>query len=343
MEPDPRPLDALRFTGPDGRQSTLGDCLAETYTDGFMVLQRGRVLAERYDNGQLPDTLHIIFSVSKSLTSLLAGILVGQGRVDPDAPVTRYIPEAANSAYGDCRLRHVLDMTVSTTFIEDYLTTTGDYARYRRATAWVPDPSQQADLRSFVVTMQRGPETHGELYHYVSPNSDLLGWICERAAGRRYPDLISELLWQPMGAVHDAYVTVDRLGASRSAAGVCATLRDMAAVGDLMRCGGEIRGRQVVPQSWINDIRQNGDPAAWAKDQRASKLLPNGCYRSQWYNVGNESGAFFARGIYGQWIYIDPVAEMVIAKQSSQPLPVDDAINPLLLAAFDAVARHLER
>lgn len=343
LEPDPWPLDAVGFTGPDGRQWSVGQWLAQTYTDGFMVLQRGRVLTERYDNGQRPEVPHIIFSVSKSLTATVAGILAGEGRLDPEAPVTRYIPEVAGSAYGDCKVRHVLDMTVSTTFVEDYLAPTGDFARYRVATAWNPVPPGEpaADLRSFLATMQRGPEAHGELYHYVSPNSDLLGWIVERASGRRYPDLVSEKLWGPLGAAFDAYVTVDRLGASRSAGGVCICLRDMAALGQLMLRGGEIGGRRLLPQSWVDDVRQNGDPAAWARNPLATKLLPHGRYRSKWYSVGNDSGAFFALGIHGQWIYVDPGADMVIAKQSSQPLPVDDAMDQLLLAGFDAIARYL--
>jgi CubicO group peptidase (beta-lactamase class C family) len=96
-----------------------------------------------------------------------------------------------------------------------------------------------------------------------------------------------------------------------------------------------------VPRWWIEDILTNGDRHAWLAQPTAAKFLPAGRYRNQWYMVGNDSGAHCAIGIHGQWIYIDPAAEMVIAKLSSQPLPVDVATDHLLLAAFAAIAGAL--
>jgi CubicO group peptidase (beta-lactamase class C family) len=306
------------------------------------VLQGGSCVVERYDHGLRPEMPHIIFSVSKSVTGTLAGIIVGDGRLDPDAPVTRYIPEVAGSAYGDCLVRHVLDMTVSTSFVEDYLDPSGDFARYRVATGWNPVTGEPADLRSFLTTLGRGAEPHGAMFHYVSPNSDLLGWILERATGTPYAVLLSEELWQPMGASDDAYITVDRLGAPRTAGGLCVTLRDLARVGELMRRRGAAAGRQLVPESWIDDILTNGDEAAWRRGRAAGSILPGGRYRSQWYSVGDDHGAFCAIGIHGQWIYVDPATGIVIAKLSSQPLPVDEAMEELQLAGFAAIARGLD-
>jgi CubicO group peptidase (beta-lactamase class C family) len=192
-------------------------------------------------------------------------------------------------------------------------------------------------LHDFLITLPRGAEAHGARFHYVSPNSDLLGWIIERASGRGYADLLSELLWRPMGAEDDAYVTIDKAGAARSAGGVCTTLRDLARLGELLRCGGRVGDKQVVPQAWIDDMRRNGDRQAWAKGDMAA-LLPNGRYRSKWYQLGNAHDAYCAIGIHGQWLYVDPAAELVIAKQSSQALPVDDVIDRRLLALFETIA-----
>ena len=338
-----RKLGDVGFRGPDGRDWTLGRMLEETATDGFIVLQRGQVVAESYFNGFVESEPHIIFSVSKSVSGTLAGILVENGQLDPDAPVTRYIPEVAKSAYGDCTVRHVLDMTVSIDFVEDYLNVDGPFARYRDATGWNPvhDPARLNDLRSFLATLPRDRHPHGEKFYYVSPNSDLLGWLIERAANRPYTALLSEHIWQKMGAEYDAYVTVDRFGAPRTAGGICITLRDLARFGELMRLGGAIGGKQIVPAGWVKDILQNGDPVAWQKGSMA-KFLPQGRYRSKWYMTGNAAGAYCAIGIHGQWIYVDQAAETVIAKLSSQPQPVDDAIDHLLLAGYDAVARSLE-
>jgi CubicO group peptidase (beta-lactamase class C family) len=334
------PIERLGFDAPDGRATSIAELIADTCTDGLVVLRRGRIVFEAYEAGHDSHVPHIIFSVSKSLTALVAGILAERGVLDVDAPVTDYIPEAANSAYGDCTVRHVLDMTVSIVFEENYLDATGAFARYRESTGWNPvsDPANPRDLRSFLLTLERGEHPHGERVHYVSPNTDLLGWILERASGVRFAELMSDLLWQPMGAERDAYVTVDRLGAPRTAGGICTSLRDLARVGEVMRCRGVANGRQVVPGWWIDDILNNGDPQAWAKSD-INALLPNGRYRSLWYLTGNARGAFFAFGIHGQWIYVDPPSGVVIAKQSSWPDPLDDALERLHLAGFDAIAR----
>jgi CubicO group peptidase (beta-lactamase class C family) len=340
----PRAIERIAFQAPDGSESTIGKLLDETFTDGFLVMHRGTVIDERYDNRLTPSSRHIVFSVSKSITATMAGVLVDRGQLDPDSPVTRYIPEVAGSAYGDCTVRHVLDMTVSVNFVEDYLDKTGDFARYRDSTGWIPitDPNKLGDLRSFLATMKRGAEPHGTRFHYVSPNSDLLGWILERATGERYASLLTELLWRPMGAEFDADIAVERRGAARAAGGISASLRDLARFGEMMRCRGMVAGRQVIPGWWIDDIRRNGDEAAWNKGDLAH-MLPGGRYRSKWYSVGNDHDAFCAIGIHGQWIYVDPAAEAVIIKVSSQPLALDDPMDKLLLAGFKGLCKALSR
>jgi CubicO group peptidase (beta-lactamase class C family) len=340
-----RKIAQVAFQGPDGKEWNIGRLLPETFTDGFILLQRGRVLAEWYDAGFKPETPHIVFSVSKSITGTLTGVLVERGQLDPDAPVTRYLPEAAGSAYGDCTVRHVLDMTVSVDFEENYLDPTSVFGRYRLAMGWnpLPEGTKPTDLRGFLVTLKRAQRAHGSLFHYVSPNSDLLGWILERASGVPYAQLLGEAIWKPMGAEQDAYVTVDRLGAPRSAGGICVALRDLARFGELMRLRGLANGRQIVPGGWVDDITQAGDPKPWQISDAGKLFAPKGRYRSKWYIMGYPSGAYCAVGIHGQWIYVDPAADMVIAKHSSQPLPVDEPMDRLLLAGFDALGRWLEK
>jgi CubicO group peptidase (beta-lactamase class C family) len=340
-----RKIAHAAFQGPDDKEWNVGRLLTETFTDGFLVLQRGRVVAEWYDAGQKPETPHIVFSVSKSITGTLAGVLVERGQLDPDAPVTRYIPEAEGSVYGDCTVRHVLDMTVSIEFEENYLDPNGVYGRYRLATGWnpLPEGTKPTDQRSFLLTLTRARHAHGTLFHYVSANSDMLGWILERASGVPYAQLLSEAIWKPLGTEQDGYVTLDRLGAPRAAGGICVTLRDLARFGELMRLRGVANGRQIVPGSWVDDITQNGDPKPWQISEAGKLFAPKGRYRSKWYILGYSSGAYCAVGIHGQWIYVDPAADMVIAKHSSQPLPVDEAMDRLLLAGFDGLGRWLEK
>ncbi len=326
----------------DGRDSTISGMLAETYTDGFLVLHKGKIATESYAGALTRTRPHIVFSVSKSITGSLAGSLVERGELDPDAPVTQYIPEARNSAYGNATVRHVLDMTVAVDFAEEYLNPESDFMRYRRATGWNPPlPNEDpGDLRSFLTGIKRGPGEHGHRFNYLSINSDLLGWILERAGGKPLPDLLSERIWAHLGAEQPAYVTVDRLGASRTAGGMSASLRDLARFGEMMRLGGRVNGKSVVPGFWVDDILSKGDKAAWSRGDM-QHFNPGGSYRSKWYILDDARGQFCAVGIHGQWIFIDQRAELVIIKVSSQPLPVDEPMDRLILAGLKAIAAEL--
>ena len=329
-------LESLVFEDQHGQQRQLPEVLDATATRGLVVLQRGRLVAERYSQGYDGTTPHILFSVSKSLTGALAGILVDQGMLDPESPVIKYVPEVTGSAYGDCTVRHVLDMTVSSSFSEEYLDQSGDYIRYRRATLWDPalpgkDPGT---LHGLLATLARAPEPHGEVFNYLSPNSDFLGWIVERVSGRDFSSLFSTLVWKPMGAEANAYVTVDSEGAPRTAGGICVLPRDLARFGEMMRLG----GKDILPGWWVKDIRHGGDSKPWQKGDMVH-LFPQGRYRSKWYQTGNASGAFCCIGIHGQWLWIDPQRKVVIAKVSAQEEPVHDDTDMLLILAFEAIAK----
>lgn len=344
QDPDADPRDLLaQSVSVNGGRETIGAFLQRTDTDAFVVMKRGSVIADFHAPHMEASGRHIVFSISKSLTAIIAGALEGSGLLDPDAPVTRYVPEAKASAYSDAKVRHVLDMTVSLDFDETYLDPASAFGRYRRAMLWnmaLPG-SPTESLREFIITIQKGDEAHGEAFRYRSPNSDLLGLIVERASGLRYPDLMSELLWGPLEARRDAFVTVDAEGMARAAGGVSVTARDLARVGEMLRCGGtSVGGRRIVAESWVDDTLHAGDPAAW-KAGDFSHLLANGRYRSKWYQTGFDSGAFFGIGIHGQWLYVDPSTETVLVKLSSQPLPVDDATDLECLAFFQAVSNMI--
>ncbi|PTM93509.1 serine hydrolase domain-containing protein [Mycoplana dimorpha] len=320
-------------TGIDGA-ATVKDFLDYAHTDGFVVMRDGRIVAEHYAPHADVNAPHVIFSVSKSMTAIVSGILEHQGLIDPDRLVTHYLPEAAGSAYGTCSYRDVLDMRVSLDFEEAYLDPLGAFARYRRATLWnPPEPGTPVEtLAAFLTTLPKAPHAHGGPFFYASPNSDLLGVIIERVTGQRFPDLMSELLWQPMGTRNDAYVTVDAIGTPRCAGGICMTARDLARVGELLRTGGAASGRQIVPEAWIADMTTAGDHGAWIAGMNT--MLPNGRYRSQWYQSGEADGAYCGIGIHGQWLYVDPSTATVIVKVSSQPNPLDDELKQDNFAFF---------
>ena len=199
----------IGFNGHDGEPTTVGQALRATHTDAFVALRRVRIAMEWYGHGMSAATPHIVFSVSKSICGTLGGILVDRGLLDPDDGVIDYIPELASSVYAGCTIRHLLDMAVGIAFNEDYEDPKGDVVRYRHAAGWDPLPAGEApiDLRSFLARQKPDGAKHGEVFHYVSTNTDVLGWVYERACGQAYADILSEYLWGPLGAEHDAYIT----------------------------------------------------------------------------------------------------------------------------------------
>jgi CubicO group peptidase (beta-lactamase class C family) len=331
----------IGFHGHDGEPTTVGQALRATHTDAFVVLRRGRIAMEWYGHGMSAATPHIVFSVSKSICGTLGGILVDHGLLDPDDGVTDYIPELASSVYAGCTIRHLLDMAVGIAFNEDYEDPRGDVVRYRHAAGWDPLPAGEApiDLRSFLAQQKPDGAKHGEVFHYVSTNTDVLGWVYERACDQAYADILSGYLWGPLGAEHDAYITVDARDAMRAAGGICVTPRDLARFGEMIRRRGVVDGRQVVPGAWIDDINQCGDPGAWARSEFAD-MFPEASYRSKWYRVDRARGVLCALGIHGQWIYIHPEAELVIVRMASEATPLDlDRVRGWR-RGFDAIAEY---
>ncbi len=318
---------------------TIGGFLKRSHTDALVIMKDGNFVADFHAPNHDPHARHIVFSISKSLTAILAGMLQEDGLLDPDAPVTDHVPEIAGSAYGDATIRHLLDMAIALDFDESYTDPESDFARYRRAMLWNPQlpGREQETMLGFLGSLKKARGEHGAPFRYRSPNSDLLGIVVERASGRRYADLMSERLWKPIGAKADALVTVDREGTARAAGGVSVTARDLARVGELMRCSGLAHGKRVLPAAWLRDTLTGGDADAWRQGDFAH-LLEHGRYRNKWYQTGFDNGAFFAIGIHGQWLWVDPAANMVIVKFSSQPEPVDDPIDHQCLALFAAVA-----
>ena len=329
---DPRRVRELAV---QPRELELAQFLAETQTDGFVVLHRGALIAEHYAHGMSAASPHILMSVSKSMLGLLFGSL----GIDAERQVTDFVPEIANTAYKGATVRHLLDMRSGVAFAEDYLATSGPIVEYRKATGWNPlGPGEQpSDLHSFyrVLTQRDGP--HGGRFHYISTNTDLLGWVIERATGRRYADLMSEQLWKPIGAERSAYITVDRLGAPRTAGGMCVTARDLARVGQWMI---------EHPSAWVRDIETGGERAAWDAGSFVAYFpgMPMR-YRSQWYILDasgkNEAPLVFALGIHGQNLFVDRKNQVVIAKLSSQAQPLDAARIALTMRAVSQLRKCL--
>ena len=326
----PRAIDAGLLDQPFG-PSRPGESLAEyleiSQTDHLLLSRNGRIIAEWHAPRAQAARPHLIFSVTKSVTALLLGVLEDNGALDVSRAMADYIPETEQGAFGDATVRDLLDMRVSLDFREDYLNRDGDYARYRRAMLWNPreDGDRQETLAEMLFTARKGAGPHGGPFHYQSPNSDVLGFLVERVSGKSYADLLSEVFWQPLGCDH-GLMTVDAAGNPRGAGGLCARSEDLMRLGQLILDGGAAGGRQLISERWLADMAENGDEAAW-NSGNYHDWIPGGRYRSQWYMLPRPSRAVMAIGIHGQWLCTDPASGAVIVKLSSQAFPQDDTFD----------------
>jgi CubicO group peptidase (beta-lactamase class C family) len=215
---------------------------------------------------------------------------------------------------------------------------------YGAATGWDPIAIGEgpSDLRGFFAQTAGAANPHGGPFRYFSANTDLLGWALERATGKSFAALASELLWQPMSAEHGAAVTLDHHGLARCTGGICSTARDLARVGQLMVQRGRLADRAIIPSEWLDDLSNNGDRQAW-KDGEWAKLFAyhNMSYRGGWYVVDDEPRMLFAMGIHGQNLFVDQANRLVIVKLSSQGMPVDVAAWALTHRAVAEIRRCL--
>ncbi len=335
-------IDTLSFTPLDAKTPMTWDAsLAATYTDGILVLHRGRVVYERYFGVLKDDGQHGAMSVTKSVVGTLGAMLAAEGTLDANKPVADYVPELATSAFGNATVRQVLDMTTGLKFSEDYADPKAEVWAHAQAGNPLPKPKDYTGPRSYYEFLQTvQPEgRHGEGFGYKTVNSDVLGWVIARATGRTVAQLLSERIWRHLGAEQDAYFTVDSIGTPFAGGGLNTGLRDLARFGEMLRNDGRVKGRQIVPKAAVEDIRRGGDKAAFVKG--GYPLLQGWSYRNMWWVTHNDHGAYMARGVHGQRIYIDPKAEMVIVRYASHPVAGNAANDPVTLPAFEALGRHL--
>lgn len=333
-------IDALTFVPIDGDTAmTWEQSLYENYTDGLLILHKGQLVYERYFGCLTQDGKHAAMSMTKSVTGLLAEILVVEGKLDETHLVRDIIPEIGDSAFGTATVRQVMDMTTGVKYSENYSDPNADIWLYSAAASPLPKPDDYQGPNGYWEYLQgvKPDGDHGAQFHYKTINSDMLGWIISRVTGSSVTDLASQRLWRPMGAEQDAYQTVDGKGVPFAGGGISAGLRDLGRLGLLMLNAGQINGKRLFPADVVAKIRNGGDPSKFS----GFPTIPDGSYTSQWWVFHNDHGAFAARGVHGQTIYVDPTAEMVLVRFSSFPKAQNGFIDPTSLPAYQAVAEYL--
>jgi hypothetical protein len=337
-----RDIDAITFQ-PIGSSKTMtwAESLDANYTDGILVLHRGRIVYERYFGVLNPERQHIAFSVTKSFVGTIAATLIAEGLLDEHAAVAKYVPELKTSGFGDATIRQLLETTTGLQYSEDYGDVHSPIVAFSIANGFLPrPPNYQGPATSYAYLATLGKErAHGERFSYKTVNTDALAWVLSRVTKKSLSELLRERFWSHLGVEQDAYFTVDPVGTEFAGGGLNLTLRDLARFGEMMRMNGRYNGQQIVPAAVVDDIRRGGNRELFAK--AGYKTLPGWSYRDMWWVSHNSDGAFSARGVHGQAIYIDPKAEMVIARFASHPLSANANFDPTSLPAYEALARHL--
>lgn len=335
-----RSLDDLPVEDSAGRPTTLAGLLDEIYTDGFLVLKDGAVAYERTFNGMTERTLHLSQSMAKSVTASVCGILAGRGLVDPAKPVTHYLPELSATGWAGASLQQVLDMTTGVKFSEEYTDRYSEIGQVDVASGWKPvppgsDPAFRwpAHVWELILRLKETTRPHGAAFEYRSIETDVLAFVMERVTGKRLAELVSEEIWQKLGADESACFTVDGAGYALADGGFNATLRDYARFGQMILDD----GAGIVPAAWIAATRNGPCGPGY------SESMPHGGYRNQFWINDPRSRTLSCRGVFGQLIQIDWDNRMVTVKLSSWPDFSNTAYSVATRRAIDKIAAALGR
>ncbi len=318
-------LDELTMDDGDGDNWTLDEMLHQTCTNGFLVLHRGRVVAERYFNGMDRSTRHIMFSMTKTVTGVLAMAAVESGAMAMDDLLTVHVPELADTAYAPVTVQQALDMTDGIRFVEDYSDNKSDIMRYAVAMAFTPVPGNwdgPCGIHEAIMGFSERDQLPGESFLYKSVTTDVLSWVTARATGRRWVDGVSEEIWKPMGAEGDASVILDGRGVAVTSGGMSCTLRDLARFGRMLarsgRVGEGVDERQAIPAAVANDIAAGGTPYPGSGGGYPTR--EGWTFHRHCWNLQQPMGAFMPMGVHGQRVFCHPEKDLVVAKFSAHPV-----------------------
>jgi CubicO group peptidase (beta-lactamase class C family) len=319
----------------------LGGFLDETFTDGFLVLHRGKIIFESYPNGMNQCDLHLSQSVAKSVVGMTAGILIGRSLIDPKNQVSHYLPELAETSFKGATLQQVMDMTSGDRFDETYTDPHSDMGQLDVAAGWKPvPPGVDKSLRwprhvwEQILGLKVQARPHGAAFEYRSIETDVLAFCMERVTAKRLPQIVSEELWQKLGVEESACFTVDRAGYALADGGFNATLRDYARFGQMILSGGQ----GIVPASWIEETR-NANHALFGDPYNIA--LPKGGYHNQFWVEDPDSRNLMCRGVFGQLIYVDFAHEMVVVKLSTWPDFLNVKMTIATMGAIKTIAASL--
>lgn len=309
----------------------LKDLLVQNYTDGFIVIKNGKILTEYYANGMMPSTPHWVASMTKSVQSTVAEILINRGVLDDTKKVEFYIPELKGTIHGSATVREVLDMNIAIVpdgVMEGVKDPNSYFNRFGRAVGFLPNNGLENVYQILPQIKPYG--VNGGKIRYASATAEISGWIISKVTNKPLEQVISEEIWSKLGTSGDTYTIVDPALKMVSTGGINTTLRDYARFGMMIANHGKINGVQVIPEAVIQKILSAGDHPSWKASDFATMEPVIKSYRSYWYITENKNHGVFAWGIHGQHMYVDPTNNIVIVQMSSLPKQSEDIEMPMV-------------
>ncbi len=300
----------------------------DTFTNALLVIRDGRIVFEDYRNRSDAAAHFIGFSMSKTITAMLVGVALEQGKIASlDDPVTRYLPELAGTGYDGATLRQVMQMRSGVDYQERY-----DFGEHPSFAGRLHEQAIVLNRMRFAEGARetRRANAPGSTFNYSTLDTFVIGWVLERATGTSLAAYTQANLWGPLGAEADGFWLADGppgAGRELSGMGYNATLRDFGRLGQLLLDGGKRGGQQVLPAGWVEQM---------------TRMAPTGQpmpgYGLFTWQVDDEPGAFSAVGLAGQFIYVHPQSRTVIVKLSFYPPAEPEHVRPETMAFFQAVA-----
>lgn len=318
------PVSPLPMGPPAELPPETADWIKGRAVTSLLVLDGGQIVHESYYLGTGPEDLRIGWSIAKSFVSALFGIVQAEGKISSlDDPVTKYAPALSGSAYDGVTIRQVLQMTSGVQFDEDYLDYHSDINKMGRVLAL------GGSMDGFAAGLSARASAPGERWKYVSIDTHVVAMVIRGATGRDLPGLLAEKIITPLGLQAEPYILTDGRGVGFALGGLNLTTRDYARFGLMIAQGGQWQGRQIVPADWIAASTIASAPTAPGKIR----------YGYQWWiPKGAAGGIFMARGIYGQYIYIDQPRDVVIVATSADRLFREDGVHDANIAMFQRIA-----
>ena len=310
----------------EGSRYSPEQFLDRTYTNALLVLKDGRIVSETYRNNTGPDTRFMGWSMTKSLTSLLVGAALQEGRIASlDDTIETYLPELIGGGYEGVTVRQILQMRSGVDYDERYDFANPGLAASNHINALVKNTARFVEPARTIGRAHRP----GEVFQYKTLDTAVLGWLLERVSGgNTIAGYMAQRLWEPLGAESDGFFIMDGppgVGREFNGAGFNATARDYARIGQMMLDGGRANGRQIVPADWVAVSSRPTVP------EQGGEMG----YGYQWWTLGD--GSYSAIGLQGQYIFVDPRSRTVVVKLSYFP-PGDEAAGEETAAFFKAVS-----